>query len=132
MTLLAEIVAVSRRVTGTPSRLAKIAELAACLRALDASEIPVALSYLSGEIPQGRLGIAWSELQQGAGNAPADHPALTLEEADAAFGALAATKGKGASAARAAHLARLFSLATADEADFLARLIVGELRQGAL
>src|SRR5687767_2373372 len=132
MALLADLVGVSRKVADTSSRLAKTAELAGCLRGLVAAEIPVALSYLSGEIPQGKLGVAWSELQRGAGSEPATGPSLTLREADAAFAAIAATRGEGASAARAARLEALFSRATAEERDFLARLIVGELRQGAL
>jgi DNA ligase-1 len=57
---------------------------------------------------------------------------LTLQEVDAALAALAGTSGKGSAAARADQLAGLFGRATAEEQDFLARLIVGELRQGAL
>jgi DNA ligase-1 len=55
-----------------------------------------------------------------------------LREVDAAFAALKAIKGKGAAAGRAAILKALFEKATAEEQDFLVRLILGELRQGAL
>jgi DNA ligase-1 len=41
-------------------------------------------------------------------------------------------KGKGSAGQRTARLEALFSKATIDEQDFLLRLIVGELRQGAL
>jgi DNA ligase-1 len=41
-------------------------------------------------------------------------------------------KGKGSAALRQTALTRLFALATAPEQDFLARLLIGELRQGAL
>ena len=55
-----------------------------------------------------------------------------MPEVDRAFDELKAIKGKGAAARREKRLARLFERATAEEQDFLARLIVGELRQGAL
>ncbi len=121
----------SRRVSGTASRLAKIRELAGCLRRLTPDEIPIAIVFLTGETHQGKLGLAYAELHYGASDTPAPQPSLTLKEVDAAFAELA-TSGKGASAVRAERLAALFSRATTDERDFLARLIVGELRQGAL
>jgi len=49
-----------------------------------------------------------------------------------AFQQLKQLKGKGSSGKRTAILRELFARATADEQDFLARLMVGELRQGAL
>jgi DNA ligase-1 len=55
-----------------------------------------------------------------------------VEEVDAAFAGLAAASGKGSAALRAERLAALFGRATGEERDFLERLIVGELRQGAL
>ena len=128
---LADLAAVSRRVSGTASRLAKIRELAGCLRRLTPDEIPIAIVFLTGETHQGKLGLAYAELHYGASDTPAPQPSLTLKEVDAAFAELA-TSGKGASAVRAERLAALFSRATTDERDFLARLIVGELRQGAL
>ena len=57
---------------------------------------------------------------------------LTLADVDEALRTLGATSGKGSAKARAAQLGALFARASADERDFLARLIVGELRQGAL
>src|SRR5439155_10913705 len=51
---------------------------------------------------------------------------------DAVFQQLKTVKGKGAAERRSALLRALFSRATADEQDLLVRLIVGELRQGAL
>ncbi|MGH8864210.1 MAG: ATP-dependent DNA ligase [Burkholderiales bacterium] len=132
MTLLADLAAVSRRVSGSASRLAKIRELAVCLRRLTSDEMAIAIAFLTGETCQGKLGLAYAELHYGASGTPAPQPSLTLKEVDAAFAELAATSGKGASAVRAERLAALFSRATLEERDFLARLIVGELRQGAL
>src|SRR5205807_8463502 len=64
--------------------------------------------------------------------APASAPTLTLLEVDRAFDELRAIKGKGAAARREKRLAELFERSTAQEQDFLVRLLVGELRQGAL
>jgi DNA ligase 1 len=132
MTLLADLVATSQRVGATSGRLAKIRELAAFLRALAPEEIETGAHYLSGEIPQGRIGIGYATLRTAAGNAPASEAGISLAEADSALTALAAIRGAGSTAARAAALARLFARATRDEQQFLLRLLTGELRQGAL
>jgi len=50
----------------------------------------------------------------------------------AAFDAIAALSGPGSTTARRDALVALFGRATADERQFLSRLVVGELRQGAL
>jgi len=132
MTLLAEVAAVSRRVSETTSRLAKMRELSACLRSAAPDEIPIAIAFLSGETRQGKLGVSYAALQAGQQTGTAARPSLTLQEVDAAFAALSTTSGKGAAARRAGQISALFSRATAEEQDFLVRLIVGELRQGAL
>ena len=59
-------------------------------------------------------------------------PTLVLAELDATFDRLLAVKGKGAAAERLRLLKELFARATGAEQDFLLRLLVGELRQGAL
>ena len=62
----------------------------------------------------------------------ASAPTLTLGEVDAAFTRLLQTTGKGSAGERRTQLSSLFSQATRAEQDFLARLAIGELRQGAL
>ena len=54
MTLLAELVSTSARIGGMPSRLAKTREIARLLAALAPQEIRIGVSYLAGELPQGR------------------------------------------------------------------------------
>jgi DNA ligase-1 len=132
MHLLSDLVAVSQRVGGTSSRLAKVREIADYLRTLGPDEIPAAIAFLTGETRQGKLGVAYGALQEARTMAPSVEPALALLQVDAAFAALAQTSGKGASARRGQQLRDLFSCATDAEQDFLVRLIVGELRQGAL
>ena len=131
MTLLAELVRASAAVAATSSRLAKTRVIADCLRALEPDEIEIALPYLSGEIRQGKLTLGHATLQAAMGN-PAAAPAVSLREVDCAFAELKGVKGKGAASRRSSRLKSLFSRATAGEQDFLLRLIVGELRQGAL
>jgi DNA ligase-1 len=131
VTLLASLVAVSARVAGTSSRLAKIAELAAFLGGLEPAEVEIALPYLSGETRQGKLAVGFAALQS-ARAAPATAAQLTLVEVDGVFQQLKAVKGKGSAGKRTALLRELFARASAEEQDFLVRLMVGELRQGAL
>jgi DNA ligase-1 len=131
VTLLAEVVRASAAVAATRSRLAKIRVIAECLRALEPDEVEIAIPYLSGDIRQGKLALGYSTLQS-AMDSPAAAPSLVLHDVDSSFQQLKNVKGKGAATQRAAQLKNLFSRATAEEQDFLLRLIVGELRQGAL
>jgi DNA ligase 1 len=131
MTLLATVVATSRQVAATSARKAKIRLLADCLRAAQPGELEIAVLYLSGEIRQGRIGIGPSLLQSCLTSAAAD-PQLELLDVDRSLDGLAAIRGTGSAARRASTLQAMFGRATADEQEFLLRLLVGELRQGAL
>ena len=132
MTLLLNLVGVSQRVGANPSRLTKVRELASFLRALPADEIETAVHYLSGEIPQGRIGIGYAMLRAAASSPPAQAGTLSIAELDRSLTALADIRGSGSAGRRAQALDELFSRATAAEQEFLLRLLVGELRQGAL
>ena len=132
MTRLVDLVATSLRVAATPGRLAKVDALATLLRRLAPEEVDIAVAYLSGETRQGRLGLGYAALRDARGGGEARGEPLTLTDTDAALERLRATSGKGSAAARAQQLGALFARSSADERDFLARLIVGELRQGAL
>src|SRR3954452_10949878 len=130
-TLLADVVAASDRVAQTASRIAKRDAIADCLRRADAEEVEIVVAFLAGEVRQGRIGIGYATLAALRG-VQAEQPSLAVGEVDAALGLIAATTGKGSAAARGAQLRSLFARATAAEQDFLVRLLVGELRQGAL
>lgn len=132
MTLLTTLVGVSQRVSASSARSTKIRELAGYLKTLAAEEIGIAVHYLSGEIPQGRIGIGYSTLRAAAASPPAEAGTLTLPELDQALTALAGIRGSGSTGRRAEALHNLFSRATPDEQQFLLHLLVGELRQGAL
>jgi DNA ligase 1 len=128
--LLEEIARTSAEVAKTPARLAKIERLAATLRRLRPEEVPVAVAYLSGELPQGSIGIGWASLRQLP--PPADAPSLELLDVDAALRRIQAAVGPGSQAARRGELADLLGRATKEERGFLTGLLLGELRQGAL
>jgi DNA ligase-1 len=129
--LLQHLVQTSRQVAATTARLAKIDLLGAVLQKVAAPEIETAIAYLSGAVPQSKLGVGWATLQ-GARAQPAQRPSLALADVDATLTRLASAAGKGASEAKAALLRDLLARATADEQDFLVGLLTGELRQGAL
>ena len=132
MTLLAHLVATSQRVAATSARLAKVRELAGFLQTLPPGEVDTAVHYLSGELPQGRLGVGYSSLEPAALAPAAADPSLSLSDVDARFALLPGIKGAGAAVRRMEQLRDLWSRATPAEREFLARLLLGELRQGAL
>jgi len=130
-TPLAAVVDASARAAATSARTAKREALAAVLRSTTGDEAEIAVAFLCGETRQRRLGIGYATLAA-LQSEPAAQPSLTLGEVDAALGGIAATAGKGAAAGRSAQLHSLSSRATAAEQHFLVRLLIGELRQGAL
>ena len=127
--LLADLVATSAAVAGTRSRLAKVAALADLLAALAPGEIRPAVGFLIGDPSQGRVGIGWATLRDlDAG--PAPDPTLTVADIDALIDGVRAATGSGSAAARRRILTDAFARATEAEADFLRRLLLGELRPG--
>jgi DNA ligase-1 len=132
MSLLGALVRTSQVVGASSGRLAKVKELASLLGSLAPDELDIGVSYLSGDIPQGRIGIGYAALKAAAANSAALTETLTLGEVDRSLAALAAMRGAGSAARRAESLQDLFGRATPDEQQFLLRLLLGELRQGAL
>lgn len=132
MTSLAQLVTTSDQVATSASRLAKVRTLADFLAQIPTPEIEVAVHYLSGALPQGRIGIGSRALQTAAKEQPAAAPSLQIGQVDSALQNLAATAGSGSADRRRAQLAELLRAATASEQDFLLRLLSGDLRQGAL
>jgi DNA ligase-1 len=143
--LLHGVVRTSAAVAASPGRLAKIAEIAGLLRQVPAAEIPAAVAFLSGELTQRQIGVGYAAIVDllgpaaGGGAAlppdlasPPAEPTLTLTETDEAFGAIGAQTGPGSQVERRQLLRRLLARATADERQFLVRLLAGDLGQGAL
>ena len=132
MTSFADIVRASQRVGATAARLGKVRELASFLRAIPADEIETAVHYLSGDIPQGRIGIGHSLLQSAASNAASDSETLTIDDVHRCLTMIAAIRGNGSASRRAEALKNLLLSATPAEQGFLIRLLAGDIRQGAL
>jgi DNA ligase-1 len=130
-TPLAEVVATSDAATATRSRTAKAEALAGLLGRLHHDEVEPVIGWLTGDPRQGRIGIGWATVA-GLDVAPAAEPSLAVTDLDRALDEVAVTTGSGSQAKRNGILVALLSRATAAEADFLRRLLVGELRQGAL
>ena len=127
--LLAAVAAASEEVAATRSRTAKVERLARALREAGPDEVPLVVSWLSGELRQRRTGVGWRSLQ--GLPAPAEQSSLRVSEVDAAFEHLAGLAGPGSASARTARLGELWARATAGEQRLLAGLVSGELRQGA-
>jgi DNA ligase 1 len=127
----AEVARASMEVTERSSRLAKIDRLAELLRGLRPEEVPVAVAYLAGTLPQGTVGIGWASLRS-VPPAAEGSPDLELLEVNGLLDRIRLATGPGSQAARRGLIAELFARATAPERDFLRGLLTGDLRQGAL
>jgi len=126
-----ELVEVSARIASTPARNEKVAYLADLLRRLSPEEVGAGVAFLSGHPRQGRIGLGGAAIRAVSVSHAREH-SLTLGDVDAALEAIASRSGPGSTGDRARLLAALLARATEPEADFLIRLILGELRQGAL
>jgi DNA ligase-1 len=129
---LAEVVATSSGVAEVSGRLAKIGLLASLLSRVPPEEIQIAVAFLSGSFRQAKLNVGYAAVQASVGES-ATSPSLELAEVDAAFERISRVPaGKGSNAERQRLLREILSRATREEQDFLFRLIMGELRQGAV
>lgn len=125
------VVDTSSAVAATRSRRAKIDLLRDLLARCAPDEIEPVVSWLSGEMTQGRIGVGYRTLSA-ATTEPAATPALAVHDVDRALDRLAATSGRGSTATRRDLLTDLLGRATEAEQHFLVQLLGGELRQGAL
>ncbi|MEQ1503331.1 MAG: ATP-dependent DNA ligase [Myxococcota bacterium] len=133
--LLDEVVSTSTAVAATRSRTAKTEALSRLIRsalAQDAALVRVIVPWLAGEMRQGRIGVGYAAVFEASKTPAAAAPSLTVAALDARFDAIRDLAGPGSQTARKAALVDLFARATAAEHPFLAGLLVGELRQGAL
>ncbi len=128
---LADLVEAADAVASLRGRNQKIDRLAAALRQLDVCERSIGASLLAGELPGGPIGVGPGQLRGAAAVPPAPRPGLSLLEIQKSLAEIRQTAGIGAQSRRAAVLHALFERASTAEQSFLARLLLGELRQGA-
>lgn len=129
---LRQLVETVGRVRASSQKTAKVALLADLLRETRGKETELAALYLCGTLPQGRVGIGWRTLQAALPDAPPSGAPLTLLDLDRGFGGLAVEDGPGSSRRRTAALRALMERADGEQRRFLAELVLGEVRQGAL
>ncbi len=130
-TLLADVVTTTEAVVATRARSTKVAALADLLARLEGDELPIVVAFLMAAPRQGRIGVGYRTVAA-IDAEPADEPGLTILDADRALTTLAGLHGPGSQKARSDVLVDLMGRATEGEQDLLRRLLVGELRHGAL
>jgi DNA ligase-1 len=129
---LKHLVELVGKVRATSKKTEKISLSAHFLRQTRGKETELAAQYLSGNLPQGRIGIGWAMISAAMVDDPPAGTPLTLAEMDQVLSAIASEQGSGSSERKIRALHGLFERATPDERPFLSRLLMGELRQGAL
>ncbi|HEX2685026.1 MAG TPA: hypothetical protein VHN14_00335, partial [Kofleriaceae bacterium] len=130
--LYVAIAQTSQHLAKTTSRKQKVALLAGLLGELAPDEHAIAARHLAGELA-GKLGIGYATVGELRDQiAPAAEASLTVIEVDRRFAAIAVLHGAGSGKARKDAFGALLAAATAPEQAFLAALVLGELRQGAL
>ncbi len=127
--LLVERVAAVR---ATTKKTEKTLLLAGLLRQAHEKEIELAALYLAGALPQGRIGVGWRTVEEAIRDLPAAASSLKLFQVDQVFSGIAADEGAGSATRKAQALRSLFGQAGATERQFLAQLLIGEIRQGAM
>jgi DNA ligase 1 len=130
--LLQELVRTSEAVAATTARRSKTELLAGLLTQLANDEIVVAVSFLSGEPRQRHLGLGPATIRAST-PPPAAIATLTIPEVDVALQGIEDTaSGAGSRTQRVDRWTDLLARATAEEQRWLRRLVLRELRQGAL
>jgi ATP-dependent DNA ligase I len=128
--LLNDVVETSAAIAATSARGEKIAILAATLRRLLPEEAPIGVAFLSGQLRQRQIGVGYASIRDLP--PPIDEASLTLIEVDAALDTIGRQAGRDSQTERRRLMAALMQRASSAEQGFLIRLLIGELRQGAL
>ena len=129
---LSELVITSETVGATRSRSAKVSALAELLRRASPEEVPLVVAFLVGAPRQGKIGVGWASLGRTREVAKATESLLTVSDVDRALDQIQLAAGPGSTSRRQQLMADLFGRSTEAEADFLRRLLMGEVRHGAL
>lgn len=133
---LRPLVQLTHQLRSTSKKTEKVTLLAGFLKQTRNKESELAALYLTGALPQGRIGVGQRTIEaclsESSGFNPGFHPRLTLDEVDDAFGRIAADQGSGSAERKGALLRALFQRADPEEERFLTDLLLGEMRHGAL
>jgi DNA ligase-1 len=129
---LARLVELVDRIRATSRRTEKVALIAEVLRQTTGPETGLVALYLTGTLPQGRIGVGYRTIRSAIPEGPATGERPNLRDVDRALGEVAAEKGPGSTERRLATLRALLQRTDAAGRRFLAELLLGEVRQGAL
>ena len=129
---LASLVDLVGRVRATTKKTEKVALLADFLKQTRGLETELTALYLSGTLRQGRIGVGGQTLRSAITGEPARGEPPSLVDVDQAFEAAAAEKGPGSADRKVRILRGLLERTTPEARRFLAELVMGEVRQGAL
>ena len=129
---LRRLVDLVQRVRATSRRTEKVRLIADVLRQSTGRDTELVALYLTGTVPQGRVGIGWRTIQSAMPGGDPAGEAPTLVEVDRTLDVIAAETGPGSSERRLGALRDLLLRTDAGGRRFLAELLVGEVRQGAL
>ena len=131
MDLLHDLVTTADAVAATRARNHKVELLGRYITSVPAADLGLGVAYLAGVTPQGRFGVGYAAVGE-VDAPPAAEPTLRLREVDEHLRRVAAETGGGSRQRRRDILHALFARATGDEQRFLRRLLLGEMRHGAL
>ena len=123
--LLAQLVELVGRIRGTARKTEKVALIAEALGPSRGHDTELLALYLTGTLPQGRIGLGWHGIEAAMTDRTAEGPPLTLDEIDQAMGALATEKGAGSAERRTKALRALFERADEPQRRFLTELLMG-------
>jgi len=132
MSLFKELVFTSKRLKETPKKKDKIAILSDYIKRLTPEDCSLAVEFLSGKIPYGKIGIGPKTLEHIVSFSKWEDSPVSLNEINETLNKTARIKGPSAIKRRLEKLKTLMEKLTPDEQSFLSQLILGELRQGAL
>ncbi len=132
MLFLHDVVEASNKIKGARKRKEKVSHVMRLLQVGRGREISLAADYLSGQIPQGRLGVGWAMLAEALKGLSDNPRSLSLNELDKNFEALSALQGPKSIEKKIGLMREILSGADERGKDFLSGLIMEEIRQGAL
>jgi DNA ligase-1 len=128
----AALVELVGRVRATSKKGEKVALIADALRLSRGREAELLSLYLTGSLPQGRIGVGWRTLSPAMPSGPPIGDPLTLARVDEALSAVAAEAGPGSAERRLRVLRALLEATDETGRRLLVELLMGEVRQGAL
>ena len=128
---LSRLVSLWENLRSTSSRNKKIELIAHYLNSLDKEVLPIAISFLCGEIRGGPISIGPRTLSELYSTYPSKESFWTLDKLQEYFDRIRDLKGPGSREKKIELLKIIFQRSTVEERDFISGLILGELRQGA-